>query len=251
MPARDPFTEDQIAAMLKTNAFGIGDRLRNQTMFLSQLSFGVRISELLRLRRGDVIDGTGELRQRVTFTRTKNGSPHTVDFVNELGRDYMLRWLRHIQDHGFVLATDPVFPGHIAGKSLTRQQFNHILHRAAVEIKFPGWSGSHSCRKTWAVNTYKFYTRKNRMGEDIDPLQQLKEAGGWKTLEAAGKYIRSMLVDWRESQAALYPNLQAMLLGPDCNTVRGEKTSFQNSHMIDRAYFKVMDFNPTATNNHE
>jgi len=242
MPARDPLSDEQIVSMLKSKAFGTGCRLRNQAMFLAQLAFGVRIAELLRLLRGEVLDRNGELRERVTFTKTKNGRSRTVDFVHRLGREYMLRWLQYSERFGYMLDINHVFPGRVMGKSLSSRQFNNVLYAAAAEIGFTGWCSSHSCRKTWAIGTYQHYLKRYRMGENIDPLLQLKEAGGWETMDAASKYIRSMLVDWRESQASLYPGLETAMGETDFEEENEKNKTSENCKSGNREYFSVKDY---------
>lgn len=228
MAARDPFSEREMLAIANSAAFGVGCRARNQALFFCQCAFGVRVSELLRLKRGDVLDDAGRLRERVTFAKTKNGRPITLDFVNVVGREYLTRWLETMDAHGIAMSGHWLFPGRSPGKPFGSWQYHAILRAAAKEIGFAGHCGTHSCRKTWAMQTYQYYLRQRRAGKDVDPLLQLRAAGGWETVEATSRYLASIIVDHRDSQRALYPGLAALVCG---------KATKEKYKTLDKAFF--------------
>lgn len=204
MPGRDPFSDDTIIAMLESAAFRSGNLLRNQAIFSGLLSFGVRVNELLRLRREELILPGGKLRRVVYFKGTKNGSTIELPFYNEFGRYYIWEHLEACRRAGFAYFGDPAFPGLFGDRPLTECRVWQIIRAAAEEIGFEGLSGTHSCRKTWAIGTYLHYVERQRNGENIEPLEQLRRDGGWKTIDAARRYIAPLLVDARQCQESLY-----------------------------------------------
>lgn len=213
MAACNPFTEDQMSEMLASRAFGSGSRARNQALFIMECTTGGRVGELLGLRLRDVLDANGALRSSITFTKTKNGDSRTVQVVNPLYRLFILPWLLEVRDSGNCLRTDRLFPSPRPDQSISRNRVYSIYKTAAAQLGYTGTFGTHSCRKTWARDVYRYYQRKQMQGEPVDPLLKLKEAGGWRTIEAASRYLDFMLGDTRAAQRALYPSLQAKYVG--------------------------------------
>lgn len=212
MPARDPFSEEQMIKILKSYAFGIGDRLRNQTIFSIECSTGARINEIMKLRRKDVLNFDGSIKKIIYYTRTKNKSTIKVDFVNPLGRHFLEKWIKRMEKQGGMrtnthLFRSPVYPQ----RALTIRQIQKIYLAAIRECGFRGNYGTHSCRKTWAMQTYRFYQGQRNRGEDIDPLIKLFETGRWKSFESMRHYLSFEKTGVEESQENLFSGLQEVL----------------------------------------
>lgn len=230
MPACQPFTESEMIDLLSSRAFASGSRLRNSALFILECATGGRICEVLGLRLRDVLDASGHLRRTVTFTHTKNGCARTVDIINPLCERFLSPWLHVLHSLGYVRRTDPLFPSPVnTGHALTPRRIHQIYTAGAMQLGLQGTYGTHSCRKTWARDTYRHYHRRQLSGELIDPLVKLQEAGGWKTIDAARRYIAFMLGDVSASQRSLYPALQERFTLPkitkpeeDIENPRGE-----------------------------
>lgn len=145
-----------MAQIVNSRAFGSGNRLRNQALFLLGCATGGRISELLGLRLRDVLTATGYLRDRVTFTRTKNGEPRTVSIVNPVCRTALRPWLLELRARGYCQRSDWLFPGRVHGSRLTPTRVYQIYTKAARELGLGGTFGTDSCRKTWQRATDEF-----------------------------------------------------------------------------------------------
>ena len=213
MPARDPFSEEQMLAILKSEAFKIGDKLRNQTIFSMECSTGARINEIMKLRRKDVMEYDGSLKKIIYYTRTKNKTTIKVDFVNPIGRHFLQKWLKRQEQIGGMRSTthlfrSPVYPE----RALTIRQIQKIYLKGIRECGFHGNYGTHSCRKTWAMQTYRYYQEQRRKGADIDPLIKLFETGRWRSFESMRHYLSFEKTGVEESQENLYSDLQAKLL---------------------------------------
>lgn len=208
MATCDPFDEKDILLILNSKAFGCGIRARNQCIFVLGCCTGARISELLGLRRADILDEIGEIRGKITFTRTKNKCPRTVPIVNHFLLPYLKAWLVAEQKLGFCLSSSPLFPSIGRGRPIGRQWILSIYKRAARECGIKKRIGTHSCRKTWAKATYEYYQKLLMKGEKLDPLVKLQEAGGWKDIDAARRYLNFMLGDVLDSHMSLYSALK-------------------------------------------
>jgi integrase len=208
MAATDPFTEQEMLAMLNSRAFMEGNSLRNRGLFALECCTGARISEVLRLTRGDILDDSGRVREKITFTRTKNKRPRTVTITNRFLAPYLHEWLAYQQDDlGYLRAEDPLFPATGKSSPLSRTTVWKIYRKAARELGLKQRVGTHSCRKTWAKATYEYYQARRMKGENVDPLIKVKEAGGWLNLESVSRYLNFMLGDTGESQRALFAGI--------------------------------------------
>jgi len=207
MSTCDPWTEKQMVSIIESERFNRAAGARNRALFALQCSTGARVSEVLGLTRSDVIDDLGRIKKRISFTNTKNGETRHVDLINPFAVPFLRVWLKEIEALGYLTKKSPVFPG-LPGRAITRDWWRKIIQRTCNDLKFEGNFGTHSCRKTWARDTYKYYHKRAMSGELVDPLLKLQEAGGWKTIDAARRYIAFMLGDTSASQESLYPELQ-------------------------------------------
>ena len=203
-----PFNDDEIVGIIKSRAFAsIGDfPERNRAIFVTQLCLGPRINEELSLNIGDVIDRYGRIKTDIVIRGeiAKNGETRTVKAINTLLFHFLPPWLEVLSNAGYLNADAPLFPGRGRIKALSDRQVRNIYQAAIDELKIGERHSTHSCRKTWACNTYDFLCDEMRKGANIDPLDELARIGGWKTVEAARRYIADHVSRGAESQAAIY-----------------------------------------------
>jgi integrase len=204
MAACDPFDERDMLTMLNSKSFEVGNRTRNQCLFVLECCTGARISEILGLRRGDMLDDQGHVRDRITFTRTKNKRPRTVPLVNDFLKPYLVEWLKLLEADGYCQAQSMLFPSYKQGRAITRAWAWCLYKSAAKELGLSGTFGTHSCRKAWAKATYEYYHRLHMAGKNIDPLVKLQEAGGWRNIDSCRRYLAFMLGDYADSQKSLF-----------------------------------------------
>ena len=204
MAACDALSKHEILSMMDSKAFGKGNRIRNQCLFALECCTGARVSEVLGLARKDIIDESGRIRERITFTKTKNKCPRTVPITNLFLLPYIDKWLVRQQDLGYQLADSPLFPGRGRSIALSRQWVYRLYKSAARELGLHQRIGTHSCRKSWAKETWQYYEGLRIAGHRIDPTLKLKEAGGWKDYNSVVRYMNFMAGDTLDSQMSIF-----------------------------------------------
>jgi integrase len=201
----DPFLEGQIEPMLR--AMG---NARDRALFALGLATGLRISELLAIRRRDVLDDSGELRRRIVSYHTKGDKKRVVP-VNELAVPYLRTWLTVQEARGLCGGAVPVF-SYGRGRPIDRTHVWRLIRGAARRSgAVPAWGGSfgtHSMRKTYARAQYLYWEGRRAAGEKIEPLLKCQEALGHADIRATTHYLRFMLGDTEEGTLALYPELR-------------------------------------------
>lgn len=140
-------------------AFEARGALRERAWFtFGCLSGGLRVSEILSLQIGDVIQG-GRMVDRVTVARRhmKGKRQGRSVLLHPAARVALTAWLRELRARGFMLREDPLFPGSHASKrqALSRVSAWRIIRSTAAAVGIVGAVGTHSCRKTFAKNLWE------------------------------------------------------------------------------------------------
>ena len=157
-PIRDPAKIQEIKADLRADR-----RLRDLVLFGCGISWALRVSDLLALRVGDVMNGQG-LRENFVVRQKKTGQAVRVDITNSC-RETLLLYLGERPARGGHPAADdpdaPLFPSRKVNpdgslRSITRQQLARIIRDAChdVDLMDGNWS-THTLRKTWGYHAYK------------------------------------------------------------------------------------------------
>ncbi|MBN2643010.1 MAG: site-specific integrase [Victivallales bacterium] len=206
------FSTEQCFDMLTSLAFReIGDVRRNRAMFCVQLCLGCRVNEMLKLTLHEVLDGKGHIRDSWTFIKTKNGKNRTVKVLNRLVFDFLPDWLERLAELGYTDIDDPLFPGRNGEKGISDRQVRKIYAAAIEELGLDGRYSTHSCRKTWACQTFDYLNDQLRRGANISPLDELANLGGWDSVDAARRYIADHISRAAESQQAIYSDLRELV----------------------------------------
>ncbi|MFP5109620.1 tyrosine-type recombinase/integrase [Neobacillus sp. C211] len=167
-------TVQPIREITKINAMKkilLGQSLRDYTLFTLGINSGLRISDLLNLTFGDVLDADGnlihELRILEQKTRNKKNRKYK-DFP--LGRKTQKALNDYIKSVGDFEYTDPLFFSRKKQNGqrvpITRQHAHYILTQAAQDVGVKESVGSHSMRKTFGYHAYK-------NGTDLSLLQDI------------------------------------------------------------------------------
>jgi integrase len=159
-PIRD---KKQIEAM-KRQLRGNDNGLRDLCLFVLGINSGLRVSDLLRLTIGDVVDSLGKVRDRITLREQKTGKTKNFPISTTAAkaiRDYLV-------NRPGVGAGEPLFlsrkrkgAGH-----LQRAQAYKIINDAARAVGITDQIGTHTLRKTFGYWAYK-------EGKDITLIQKL------------------------------------------------------------------------------
>lgn len=154
----------QIEAMKRVLKGGSGG-LRDYALFTTGINSGLRISDLLALRVGDIRDDKGKLRERVSLRESKTGK--TKDFP--LGLTARRALSEYLATRVDATTDEPLFPSRL-GNPLSRGQAWHILSAAAKSVGIKERTGTHTLRKTFGFHAYS-------SGVDITLIQKLLNHG--------------------------------------------------------------------------
>ena len=155
---------------------------RDRALFLLGIKSGFRISELLSLTLGDIVQ-YGCLVDRVTVNRRnmkKKTEGRTVLLHPEAKKELAV-WISILQAEGWKSPETWVFRSRRGGdKPISRIQAWRILQRAYRENNMTGKLGTHSMRKTFANRIY------DKLGQDLARTQR---ALGHKNINSTVSYL--------------------------------------------------------------
>jgi len=132
--------------------------IRDYVFFTIGVNSGLRISDLLTLKVGDVYDGK-KIKDRITVREQKTGKIKNFpisDTVAKSLRDY------EISNKSLE---DPLFPSQKGGRPISRIQAYRILNSAAQGLNLKK-IGTHTLRKTFGYHAYL-------SGVDISRIMEL------------------------------------------------------------------------------
>ncbi|MGU3440014.1 tyrosine-type recombinase/integrase [Bacillus cereus] len=123
---------------------------RDGLLFVLAVNSGLKVSEILQLQVGDVLDEDENVRPSILFY-DKKARAHKWFAVNEnlqhAIKDYM-------KERKVWKQNEPLLKSQKGTKSITRQHAWHILNTAAIKVGLERIS-SHTLRKTWGYYAYK------------------------------------------------------------------------------------------------
>lgn len=160
---------------------------------------GCRITEILSLRRFDLLTREGYLKDRIAFLKlkTKNGLLHRKIAIPETYRPYIIRHLQREEEKGYDRPDDVVFRGRM-GQPLSRLTVYHLFREKLGE----GY-GTHWMRKTFAQELFRYFIREN----PTDPMRALeltRRALGHARLDTTVKYLGITEQSIEDAQNAIF-----------------------------------------------
>jgi integrase len=145
---------DSIKKILKASS------LRNYCLFTLGINSGLRISDLLKLKVSDIIDGK-KIKDRITIREEKTGK--TKDFpISDVAKKAIDEYLK-TRTYSF---DEPLFISRKGKSALQRQQAYKLINAAARSVGIKEKIGTHTLRKTFGYHAYQ-------SGIDITLLQKL------------------------------------------------------------------------------
>lgn len=143
-----------------------GSNLRDYCLFVLGVNSGLRVSDLLNLDVGDVIDNKGVLKDRITFRELKTKNTRNNREINFPISDTAKRALtEYLATRNYEL-DEPLFMSRKKGAPLQRAQAWKVINDAAKAVGITDRIGTHTLRKTFAYHAYQ-------AGVDIIQIQQL------------------------------------------------------------------------------
>jgi len=129
---------------------------RDRALFLLGVRSGFRISEILSLRLGDVVQA-GRVVERVRVMRRhmKGKREGRTVLLHPAAREALATWLEELRSDGYMTAESFVFQSRRGpNQAIGRTQAWRILKRSFEQAGLTGNLGTHSMRKTFADRIY-------------------------------------------------------------------------------------------------
>jgi integrase len=158
-PIRDT---KKIAAMREVLRAGGKNGMRNEVMFTIGINSSLRISDLLSLTFGDVMDKNGRVAQDIALKERKTGKLKKIP-LNKAIRDALTEYINSL---GKIDPNMPLFPSRQGGSSICRWRARQILSSAGEMVGLKR-IGTHSLRKTFGYHVYQ------RTGGNLGLVQKL------------------------------------------------------------------------------
>lgn len=142
--------------------------LRDWAMFVLGINTGLRISDILSIKVGDVIDLNYRrlrIRERIIITERKTNKTRDI-LLNDSARNALRKYLKssdlQYKEHF------PLFPSRIGGGRMSIQRVRawSIVNAAAKESGIRERVGTHTMRKTYGYQLYK-------AGVDVTRIQNM------------------------------------------------------------------------------
>lgn len=186
-----PFTDDEILLVLEELG-KTRHAARNRAYFILGLRSGFRISELLSLTIGDVIQN-GACVEDVTVSRRSMKNKRESRSV-PLHPEARIALLAQIHELSKVGLSDPQTPIFLSdrgtNRALSRIRAWEILHEVYAKLKLSGRIGTHGMRKTFAKKIYQL------LEHDLMKTQELM---GHKNIQTTIKYLSFDRQDLRDA----------------------------------------------------
>jgi integrase len=190
-----PLTDVEVALALKS--FGGRYALRDKALFLLGVKSGFRISELLSLRLGDVLQH-GQLVDRVTVARRnmKKKVEGRAVMLHPEAKAALAAWLHTCVGPGALPAQTFIFRSRKAGnRPISRRQALRIVKDVYAANGFTGKVATHSMRKTFAEKVYRHFCQRRATGEAIDPFRLTSKALGHRSISSTDAYLSFLEAD--------------------------------------------------------
>lgn len=153
---------------------------------------GCRISEILALRRFDLINADGSFKDVISFIKLKNKKRNTArdKFYAktrkiEIPADYRNIVIRHLQQEemrGYERPDDFVFRG-----KMNRHLSRLTVYAVFRKILGPGY-GTHWMRKTFAQLIFAYFVKRN-IADPMRALELTRKALGHVRIDTTVKYL--------------------------------------------------------------
>jgi integrase len=171
--------------------------IRNLALFSLGINTGFRITELLSIRLGDVLNDEGKIPTRLQVKRQnmKGKTSSRSVLLNASARRHLSSWLALPYEQKYsILKTDFVFVSGHSGKPISRAQYWKIL-KAAFKKAGVDASGTHVMRKTYSNNIYQHLLARLAAGENVDPFRATSKALGHASISSTDAYLSFLTSD--------------------------------------------------------
>jgi len=174
--------------------------LKYQAICAIGVTTGCRITEILSLRRFDLLTREGKFKDRIAFLKLKSKGGkalHRKMAIPDAYRPYILGHLLREEEKGYDRPDDLVFRGRL-GRPLSRLTVYHMFRDKLGE----GY-GTHWMRKTFAQELFRYFIRNN----PADPMRALeltRRALGHARIDTTVKYLGITEESIEQAQKAIF-----------------------------------------------
>jgi len=174
---------------------------RNLALFLLGANTGFRISELLAITLGDVLNDDGSIKDVLTVSKrfVKGKKESRSVHLSVHGKRAIAPWLRIMSQRNFVQQGDALFQRIGGGGAISRGQAWKVLTAAYRLAGLDGKLGTHAMRKTFANNVYDHLLGRAAAGEPVDAFRETSKALGHSDIRATDKYLSFRTEDLDET----------------------------------------------------
>lgn len=192
-----PLTEEEVKMVLGSLSGKMATR--NRALFLLGVTSGLRISELLSLKLGAVVQ-FGAVVERISVERreTKGHFEGRSVLVHPAVRRALGEWIREMARLGYMKADTPLFMSRSKPtSSVSRVWVYTFLKRIFRGCRMAGKLGTHSMRKTFAQRVYA------QLGGD---LLKTQTALGHRNINSTVSYLAIDQADVDRAVLAIWPD---------------------------------------------
>lgn len=144
---------------------------------------GCRISEILNLRRFDILTPSGEIKKEISFLKLKSKKiEHRKLSIPVKYQGYITNHLIGEEKKGYDRPDDFIFRGK-NGQPLSRLRVYHIF-RQSLGAGF----GTHWMRKTFAKEIFNYFLSQNK-SDPMRALEITRQALGHARLDTTVRYL--------------------------------------------------------------
>lgn len=193
-----PLTGEEVKLVLES-FIGTMAR-RNKALWIFGCCTGYRISEILSLRRRDLIGTNGVMVERVNINakRMKGGKRGRWKWLAPVAKEALMVWLDEEARLGFMHANRFVFVK-LNGERLSRQGAWKMLKTAYGRAGLnTNGLGTHTMRKTYAEGVYRYFQQTTK-----DPMRHAQKALDHQKLESTESYLAFIDDDMRDAISSL------------------------------------------------
>jgi integrase len=160
----EPIRDRKKIAQIKNQLEG-ADRYRDLLLFVVGINSALRISDLLTLHVGQVVDDNGEMRQTFAIKEEKRGKRNVVTInvsIQEALRKYQAAYPGIVKDPNHYLFFSTKRAGYDFTRPITRERAWQLVSEMCHSVGLSGNYGTHTLRKTWG-----YHARRNGIPMEI------------------------------------------------------------------------------------
>ena len=151
MDTVQPIRDIRKIEAVKKVLLGSANGTRNHLLFVLGINSGLRISDLLNLSVGDVVNDQGNIKAAITLREQKTGKEKSFPLNINAVKAISLH-IKTIPQNDLIA---PLFASRKGNKPISRVQAWEILNRAAEDVGITEATGTHSLRKTFGYHAFK------------------------------------------------------------------------------------------------